>query len=279
MSFEGSVAIVTGAGGEGGIGEAIALKLARSGASVAVVDICHDDPEAPRRKLASWDELQAVAERVNAAGGTGLAIKADLTDEDAVADMIRQVETQFGALNLLFNNAAGGRSAGPINHTPVTQLSRSDWDFTLAASLTSVFLCCKWAAPLIARSGGGAIVNTNTMSAHYGVRGMSAYLSAKYALVEFTKILALELAPDNIRVNAFSPGMTLTPSLRFRYEEIAAEKPEHSAEEHMKLRTVDIPLGRMADPEEMASVACFLASKEASYMIGQTLEVDGGRRV
>lgn len=279
MDFKGNVAIVTGAGGEGGIGEAIALRLARSGASVAVVDICQDDPDAPSRKLPSWEELQAVAERVTAAGGTGLAIKADLTDEEAVEDMVRQVEARFGKLHLLFNNAAGGRSAGPIHHTPVTQLSRKDWDYTLAGTLTSVFMCCKWAAPLIARSGGGAIVNTNTMSAHYGIAGMSAYLAAKYGLVEFTKILALELAPDNIRVNAFSPGMTLTPSLRFRYEEIAAEQPEHSAEEHMKLRTANIPLGRMADPEEMAAVACFLASKEASYMIGQTLQVDGGRRV
>src|SRR3546814_15648474 len=93
--------------------------------------------------------------------------------------MVRQVEARFGSLDLLFNNAAGGRSAGPIHHTPVTQLSRKDWDYTLAASLTSVFMCCKWAAPLIAKSGGGAIVNTNTMSAHFGIAGMSAYLSAK----------------------------------------------------------------------------------------------------
>src|SRR3546814_15927063 len=106
------------------------------------------------------------------------------------------------------------------------------------------------------------------MSAHFGIAGMSAYLSAKYALVEFTKILALELAPDNIRVNAFSPGMTLTPSLRFRYEEIAAEQPEYSAEAHMKLRTTNIPLGRMADPAEMAAVAFFLSSQGASSIIG-----------
>ena len=279
MDFEGNVAVVTGAGGIGGIGEAIALRLARGGASVAVVDVCQDDPEVPSRRLPSWDELQAVADRVNAAGGQGMAVRADLTEEDQVAGMVRQVEERFGKVDLLFNNAAGGRSAGPIHHTPVTQLSRSDWDYTVAASLTSVFLCCKWAAPAIARSGGGAIVTTNTMSAHYGVAGMSAYLSAKSALVEFTKILALELAPDNIRVNAFSPGMTLTPSLRYRYEEIAAEQPEHTAEQHMKIRTANIPLGRMAEPEEMAAVACFLASKDASYMIGQTLEVDGGRRV
>src|SRR3546814_19488030 len=107
------------------------------------------------------------------------------------------------------------------------------------------------------------------MSAHFGIAGMSAYLSAKYALVEFTKILALELAPDNIRVNAFSPGMTLTPSLRFRYEEIAADQPEHSAAAHMTLRTANIPLGRMADPEATAAVACFLASKGASRPAGR----------
>jgi NAD(P)-dependent dehydrogenase (short-subunit alcohol dehydrogenase family) len=281
MSFEGSVAIVTGAGGRGGIGEAIALKLARGGASVAVVDLCPDNRDAPGAKvLPTWDELQAVADRVTAAGGTGLAIKADVTDEDSVAEMVRKVQARFGKLHLLFNNAAGGRSAGPIHHTPVTKLSRADWDYTLAISLTSVFLCSKWTAPVIANSGGGAIVNTITMSAHHGMPGMSAYCSAKFALVEFTRTLALELAPDNIRVNAFSPGLTMTPSLRHRYEEMAVQNPELTAEEHMKKRVAhSIPLGRVADSEEMASVACFLASKESSYMIGQTLEVDGGRRV
>src|SRR3546814_14350970 len=100
MDFEGQVAIVTGAGGEGGIGEAIALKLARSGASVAVVDICHDDPDAPRRRLPSWDELQAVAERVTAAGGTGLALEAGPHDEDEVEAMVRQAGVRFGSLAL-----------------------------------------------------------------------------------------------------------------------------------------------------------------------------------
>src|SRR3546814_19380980 len=114
-------------------------------------------------------------------------------------------------------------------------------------------MCCKWAAPLIAKSGGGAIVNTNTMSAHFGIAGMSAYLSAKYALVEFTKILALELAPDNIRVKEFSPGMQLTPSLRFRYEESAAEQPEHGAKKNMKMRMATILLDPKQDPVEMAA--------------------------
>src|SRR3546814_14809886 len=125
--------------------------------------------------------------------------------------MVRQVEARFGSLDLLFNNAAGGRSAGPIHHTPVTQLSRKDWDYTLAASLTSVFMCCKWAAPLIAKSGGGAIVNTNTISAHFAIPGMSPYFSAIYALFEFTNILPLDLSPSNIRLIPFSPALTLTP--------------------------------------------------------------------
>jgi NAD(P)-dependent dehydrogenase (short-subunit alcohol dehydrogenase family) len=278
MSFEGRVAIVTGAGRRGGIGEAIALRLARGGAAVAVADLCADGSGTPRARGA-WEDLQEVAERVTAAGGAGLAIKADVTDEDAVAGMVRQVETKFGKLDLLFNNAGGGRGAGPFEHTRVVDLSRADWDYTIAVNLTSVFLCCKWAAPLIARSGGGAIVTTSSMSAHHGLPGMSAFSAAKFALTEFTRTLAIELAPDRIRVNAFSPGMTLTPALQRRYEAIAATNPEQTAAEHMKARMGNIPLGRMADPDEMAAVACFLASADASYMIGQTLEVDGGRRV
>ena len=275
MDFEGSVAIVTGAGRRGGIGEAIALRLARSGAAVAVVDLCDD----AQGGGSAWNELQAIADSLTAAGGRGLPIKADVTDEAAVADMVRQVEARFGRLDMLFNNAAGGRSAGPFDHTPVTALSREDWDFTIALNLTSVFLCCKWSAPLIARGGGGAIVNTSSMSAHHGIAGLSAFSAAKYALTEFTRTLAMELAPDKIRVNAFSPGMTLTPALRHRYDIMASANPEHTADQHMKLRMSNIPLGRMADPDEMAAVACFLASKDANYMIGQTLQVDGGRRI
>src|SRR3546814_11375542 len=124
MDFEGEVAIVTGASGEGGIGEAIALKRASSGASVAVVDICHDDPDAPSRTLPSWDELQAVAERVTAAGGTGLAIKADLTAADAVEYMVRQVEARFGSLDLLFIPAPVARRPGPLHPLPVSHLSQ-----------------------------------------------------------------------------------------------------------------------------------------------------------
>ena len=280
MRFQGRVALVTGAGRAGGIGEAIALRLAREGACVAVVDLCRPNPAAPRERFGAWDELQAVAERVNSAGGTGFAIRADVTHEEEVAAMFAGVEERFGALHALFNNAAGGTGAGPVDRTPLVSLAKRDWDYTLAISLTSVFLCSRSAAPLIARSGGGSIVNTVSISAHHGVPGLSAYSAAKYAVIALTRTLALELAADGIRVNAFSPGMTATPYVRQRFEAVAREHPELTPEEHMLQRAKTmIPLGRAAEPEEMASVAAFLASDDASYMTGQIVCADGGMRV
>jgi len=280
MRFHGRVALVTGAGRAGGIGEAIALRLAREGACVAVVDLCRPNPAAPRERFGAWDELQAVAGRVSSAGGTGFAIRADVTDEDEVAAMFAGVEERFGALHALFNNAAGGTGAGPVERTPLVSLAKRDWDYTLAISLTSVFLCSRSAAPLIARSGGGSIVNTVSISAHHGVPGLSAYSAAKYAVIALTRTLALELAADGIRVNAFSPGMTATPYVRQRFEAVAREHPELTPEEHMLQRAKTmIPLGRAAEPEEMASVAAFLASDDASYMTGQIVCADGGMRV
>lgn len=279
MRFAGRAAIVTGAGRAGGIGEAIALRLAEEGADVAVVDLARDREDVPRERFASWDELCAVADKVKALGRKGLAVRADVTREDEVRDMVARVEAEFGHLHMLFNNAGGGTGAGPVDRTPVTELDAGDWDYTVQVSLNSVFLCSKHAAPLIARSGGGAIVNTVSISAHHGNPGISAYSAAKYGVIAFTRALALELAPKNIRVNAFSPGMTATPYVRQRFEALAAEQPELTVAEHMARFSSRIPLARPAEPSEMASVAAFLASDDSSYMTGQTLQVDGGLRV
>src|SRR5512138_3495374 len=117
MRFEGRVAVVTGAGRAGGIGEAIALRLAREGASVAVVDICRDRPEVPREKFGTWAELSEVADKISAIGRRGLAIKADVTSEAEVSDLMAQVRAEFGRLDILFNNAGGGTGAGPVDQT------------------------------------------------------------------------------------------------------------------------------------------------------------------
>lgn len=278
--FQGKVAIVTGAGRAGGIGEAIARRLTREGATVAVVDLCRDRPDVPREKFGSWEALRDVADSLESAGRKGLAVRADVTREEEIVALMDEVEGRLGRIDILFNNAGGGTGAGPVDQTPVADLDKADWDYTFAVSLDSVFLGAKHAAPRIARQGGGAIVNTTSISAYHGVAGISAYAAAKYGVTALTRSLAIELAPQKIRVNAFAPGMTLTPYVRQRYEHVAAQNPGTTPEEHMaRVVSARIPLARPADPSEMASVAAFLASEDASYMTGQTLFVDGGMRV
>ncbi len=278
--FENRVAIVTGAGREGGIGGAIAHRLTLEGATVAVVDLCRDRAEAPRERFGSWEELVEMADGLERSGRKGLAVRADVTDEAEVSAMIEEVAARLGRIDVLFNNAGGGTGAGPVDQTPVAALDRADWDYTISVSLDSVFLCCKHVVPHLQREQGGAIVNTTSISAYHGAAGISAYSAAKYAVTALTRTLAIELAPSRIRVNAFAPGITLTPYVRQRYEYVAAQNPGTTAQEMLdRFVAGRIPLGRAAEPEEMAAVAAFLASDDAGFMTGQTLFVDGGMRV
>lgn len=276
--FAGQVAVITGAGRAGGIGEAIARRLASEGARIVVSDLGRS-ADRPGVKLGTSEELEAVAASLRTSGAEAVAVTADVTDEASVAALMAEAERAFGRIDHLFNNAGGGTGAGPVDRTNVTELDRADWDYTLRVSLDSAYLCAKHAAPVIARGGGGSIVNTGSISAHHGLAGMSAYAVAKYGLVALTRNLAIELAPQGIRVNAFAPGMTLTPYVRQRFEQRAVDDPSRSVEEHLAAVAKAIPLGRAAQPEEMASVAAFLASRDASYVTGQMILVDGGMRV
>lgn len=278
--FEGKVAVVTGAGRAGGIGEAIARRITSEGGRCAVLDLCRDKPEVPRESFGSFASLQSVAQSLGEVGEPGIAVRCDVTEEQEVAAAMQQVRSKLGAIDVLYANAGGGTGAGPVDQTPVSALERADWDYTINLSLTSVFLCAKHAIPSMRERGGGAIVSTTSISAYHGVPGLSAYAAAKYAVTALTRDLALELASDGIRVNAFAPGITLTPYVRQRYAALAEQNPGTTPHEMMaRFVSTRIPLGRAAEPSEMASVAAFLGSADASFMTGQTLFVDGGMRV
>lgn len=241
--YAGKVALVVGA--SSGIGLAIAERLLASGARVAV---------AGRRA----EELMAFQTR---SGGAAVAVPADITDADQVAQMVRRTVDAFGRLDVAFNVAANLRLG------PIADLSEEDWDAVQAGVLRGAFVCLKHqAAQMIEQGTGGAIVNITSVSAHIPGRGAAAYSSAKAGLEMLTRTAALELAEHSIRVNALSPGLVMTPFTQ----------PMLSHPEILEAYKQRIPLERAADPYEMTGPALFLGSSEASYVTGATLVADGG---
>ncbi len=236
--FAGKTAIVTGAAS--GIGAAIARLLADEGAQVFAADI---------------DE-QALAHR--APGITNYVC--DVTSTEQVEKMIAEVIARFGRIDLLFNNAG----TGALAETP--DLKNETWDKVFAINVNSVLYACRAAIPHMRKQGAGAIVNTASISGLYADYGFAAYNASKGAVINYTRSLAIDHARDNIRVNAFCPGFIIGTRLTAGLESTPARPLWDQA----------IPMGRGGTPEEMAKVAAFLASDEASYVTGAILVADGG---
>ncbi|MFO1060589.1 MAG: SDR family oxidoreductase [Dongiaceae bacterium] len=246
----GRVALVTGAAS--GIGRAIALRFAGEGARVALNDL----PGNPGLAAAAAECAAAAAP-----GAPPLTAPADVGDEAAIAAMVRQVVAEAGRLDILVNSAAFQLKS------PSHQASAADFDAVLRVGLRGVFLCCREAlGHFLARPGGGTIVTISSVHQIVPKPGYLSYAMAKSALANMTQTLALEYAGQGIRVNAIGPGAIATPMN-------AAWKDDPVLRRAVERR---IPMRRAGEPEEIAAVAAFLASDEASYVTGQTLYACGG---
>jgi NAD(P)-dependent dehydrogenase (short-subunit alcohol dehydrogenase family) len=239
--FTGKIVLVTGAGG--GIGRAVALRFAAEGAQVAVNDI--------REEL-----VGSVVGEITATGGQALAVPCDVSSKDQVEAMFNQIETTFGSVDVLYNNA------GLIDTTRhFLEADQGWWNRIIEVNLGSVFLCSHRAALIMARRRRGVIINTSSGGATRAHRGNVAYDAAKGGIEAMTRAMALDLAPYGVRVNGVVPGFINTYGLEG---------------DQLREREQTVPLGRYGVAEDMTGAALFLASDDAAYITGQFISVDGG---
>jgi NAD(P)-dependent dehydrogenase (short-subunit alcohol dehydrogenase family) len=272
------VALVTGAGGMRGIGRAIALRFAQDGLDVALADVHRDPSQLPDAEVAAaWRGIHSVAEEVVGLGRRALPLFADITDVPQVAAAVDQVVAELGSVDVLVNNARAGLGR---DFVALVELEASEWERVMAVNARGVFLCAQAVArQMIARQTPGRIVNIASVAGKRGQAGEGAYSASKFAVIGLTQVLAQELAPYGINVNAICPGST--DSGRFKLsEKLAADAAGQTLEEFQRQRYVrlseTVPLGRVAVPEDIANMAAFLISPQSGYVTGQSINVDGG---
>ena len=244
MHLAGKVALITGA--SRGIGQAVALEMARAGADIAV------------NYSGSEAAAQATVDQVKALGRKAILVKANVADADEVAAMVEAVQAEFGHIDILVNNA------GITRDTLLMRMKDSDWDDVININLKGVYLVTKAVSKLMMKQRSGRIINMSSVVGVTGNAGQANYSASKAGVIGFTKTCAKELASRGILVNAIAPG--------FIHTDMTDVLPDKVKEATLAA----IPLHRMAEPKEVASVAVFLASEYASYITGQVLNVDGG---
>jgi meso-butanediol dehydrogenase/(S,S)-butanediol dehydrogenase/diacetyl reductase len=274
----GKVAVVTGAGRKGGLGEAMAKRLAAEGASVVIHDIGRTKGEtAPAHGVGVIDEMEEIVAEIGAVGGTATAFAADMLVEDEVAALIGHAVATFGRLDILINNAGVGYMFGPL-----TEMTAERWDTVLDVNLRGSFFAMKHAArQMIAqgiadeRWGGGRIVSIGSRASKSGGMLTQAYTASKHALVGLTRSAALEFGQYRINVNAICPNH-VTTQLGAWQNDFMANARGQTLDEYLAAMRSRIPLGRVGLVEDTANACAFLCSGQASYITGEAMNVSGG---
>ncbi len=253
MRFQDKVAVITG--GANGIGRATARILAGEGAYMVAVDI-------------NGAALAALAEEIEAGGGKVATLETDVLDSRQVQDMVNDIVGRFGQIDILVN-AVGGSTVIPDSGAAVDDLTLEDWDRVIQFNLRGTFLCTNAVIKQMKSQGGGKIINLSSIAGHGVSDTSSAYATAKAGIMAFTKKVAREAGPYGITCNAIAPGLTLSDRIGRRWVERSEEDRQQSIQA--------IPLRRVAEPEDQAKVIAFLASDDADYVTGVTIDVSGGR--
>lgn len=252
--FVGKVAVITGAAG--GIGGACALRFAQEGANIACLDIAANHNE-------------QMAAQCRDLGVDSVAIACDVTDVSAVDAAFAAVAERWGGIDIVVA-AAGVYTGSPLEEAP-----DADWLGTLATNLTGAFYTNRAAAPYLRQRSAGSIINISSMAGKTSWPASAEYSASKSGLIGLTRSVAMELAPYGVTVNAVCPGNTLTGMVR-HVAAIVGGRDGLGVDEWLALRARDCPMGRIAQPWEIAGVVAFLASEDSRYLTGQAIEVDGG---
>ena len=256
MQLKGKVAMITG--GASGIGRATALLFAREGAAVSVIDLDQSGGEAVVKAISG------VTRPEGGCGGAAIFVHGDVTQAGDCQRAVHETIAAFGGIDILFNNA------GIIRRATVLETTEEEWDRVMAVNVKSIYLLSREAIPVMAKAGGGVIINTASGWGLVGGRNAVSYCASKGAVVNMTRAMALDHGGQKIRVNAICPGDTDTPLLRDEARQLGQPDAQFLAE------AADRPLARIGRPEDIAQAVLYLASEASSFVTGTTLVVDGG---
>jgi len=273
--LSGKVAMVTGSGGEHGLGRAIARRLAADGADLVLTDIAPTGTRVVATKPAStWGGLEAVAAEVKAAGQRAITALLDIRSTRQIDGVIAQALETFGRIDILVNNAGAPPGADRV---PVVELSEEAWDAVLNVNLKGSFLCAKAVATVMLRQKiRGRIINIASDKGKVGSANLAAYCASKFGLIGFTQALAMELAPAGITVNAVCPGGLDTERLDYLGRREDGSYDATLRAERIRQLEAKVPLGHFATLNDVAELVAFLASDGAEYITGQAINVSGG---